>query len=82
MKGDATKIRAEDLRPAFPHLDDDQRAAVLELFDILFGEDLRTSAPNPEAFVRTEAVLRALADLLRGAALAKSGLGRHRRRER
>jgi hypothetical protein len=63
---EAPRIAPEDLRSAFPRLDDDQRADVLELFDLLFGEDLRTSGPNPESFVRTEAVLRAVADLLRG----------------
>lgn len=63
-------LAPDDLLRAFPHLDDDQRIAVLELFDLLFGEDLRASIPTPESVVRTEAILRAVADLLHGMLVA------------
>lgn len=54
------------LQRSFPHLDHEQRVAIVELLATAFVmQDARHWRSDGERFIRTEAILRASADLLR-----------------
>jgi hypothetical protein len=68
---DAGSNSADALRRSFPQLDEEQRGALVELLALALAvQDLRRWRTDAERFVRTEAVLRAAADVLQALIVA------------